>query len=63
MARSFVGWDGGLLGLLVDGSSRDRNHWAWSHVIQSLCGKTSDWSDCSRIRDREMMLIRGFWLL
>ena len=36
MARSFVGWDGGFLGLLVDGSSRDRNHWAWSHVI-NIC--------------------------
>ena len=36
MARSFVKWDDGFLGLLVDWSSRDRNHWAWSHVI-SLC--------------------------
>ena len=36
MARSFVRWDGEFLGLLVDGSSEDRNHWAWIHVI-NLC--------------------------
>ena len=35
------------------------DHWAWSHVIQSLYGKTSDWLDCFRIRGHEMMLIRG----
>ena len=45
---------------LVDGSPRDRNHWAWSHVIQSLYGKTSDWSDCSKIRGHEMMFISRF---
>ena len=27
---------GGLQVFLVDRSSRDRNHWAWSHVI-NLC--------------------------
>ena len=33
MARSSVRWDGGFLGLFGRWVFKDRNHWAWSHVI------------------------------
>ena len=32
----------------------------WSHVMQPLYGKTSDWSDCFKIRGHEMMFISRF---
>ena len=60
MARSFVGWDGGVLRSLVDRSLEMGDHWAWSHVIQSLYGKTSDWSDCFKIRCHEMKFSNRF---
>ena len=41
-------------------SLRDRGHWAWSHVIHSLYGKPSDWSDCSEIRGHEMMFFSRY---
>ena len=53
-----MGW--GVLRSLVDRSLEMGDHWAWSHVIQSLYGKTSDWSDYFRIRGHEMMFISGF---
>ena len=46
MARSSRRWEG--------------DHWAWSHVIQSLYGETSDWLDCFRIKGHEMMFISRF---
>ena len=36
------------------------DHWAWSHVIQSLCGKTSDWLDYFKIRCHEIMFLSRF---
>ena len=62
MARSSVRWDG-VLRSLVDSSLEMGDHSAWSHVIQSLYGKISDWSDCSRIRGCEMILIRRFLVI
>ena len=53
-----MGWV--FLSLLVDRSLRDGDHWAWSHVIQYLYGKTSVWSNCSKIRGHEMIFINKF---
>ena len=52
-----MGWD---FRSLVDKSSGMGDHWAWSHVIQSLYGKTSVWSDCFRVRGHDRMIIRRF---
>ena len=50
----------GVFRSLVDRSSEMGDHWAWSHVIQFVYGKTSDWSDCFKIKGHEMMFISGF---